>query len=141
MDQQVGESVSARRFYAYLLGCFGVVALTLATMGIYGVMSYSISQQTHEIGVRMALGAERSNVLSRVVTRGLLLTVAGVALGLAGSVGLTRFISSQLYGVGATDPVTFAAVSLLLVGVALAACYIPARKAAGVDPLVALRYE
>jgi putative ABC transport system permease protein len=141
MEEQVGESLSARRFYARLLGSFAVVALVLASMGIYGVMSYSVSQRTHEIGVRMALGAERGKVLRRVVARGLLLTVAGVALGLAGSVALTRFISSQLYGVGTTDPVTFAGVSLLLVGVALAASYIPARRAAGVDPLTALRYE
>lgn len=141
MDEQVGESLSARRFYAYLLGSFAFVALVLASMGIYGVMSYSVSQRTHEIGVRMALGAERGDVLRQVVTRGLLLSFAGVVLGLAGSIGLTRFISSQLYGVGATDPVTFAGVSLLLVGVALAACYRPARRAAGVDPLTALRYE
>jgi putative ABC transport system permease protein len=141
MDEQVGESLSARRFYAYLLGSFAVVALVLASLGIYGVMSYSVSQRTHEIGVRMALGAERGDVLRQVVTRGLLLTVAGMVLGLAGSIGLTRFISSQLFGVGATDPMTFAAVSLLLVGVALAACYRPARRAAGVDPLTALRYE
>ncbi len=141
MEEQVGESLSTRRFYAYLIGSFAAVALVLASMGIFGVMSYSVSQRTHEIGVRMALGAERGDVLRRVVARALLLTVAGVILGLAGSIGLTRFISSQLYGVGATDPSTFIGVSLLLVGVALAACYIPARKAAGVDPLVALRYE
>jgi putative ABC transport system permease protein len=141
MDQLVAESISTRSFYALLLGSFAGVALILAAMGIYGVMSYSVSQRTHEIGVRMALGAEHGGVLRKVITRGLLLTVVGVAVGLAGSVGLTRFISSQLYGVGATDPMTFAAISLLLVGVALAACYIPARKAAGVDPLVALRYE
>jgi putative ABC transport system permease protein len=141
MNQQIGESLSARRFYAYLLGGFAAVALVLASMGIYGVMSHSVRQRTHEIGVRVALGAERGDVLRQVVTRGLLLTVAGVVLGLAGSIGLTRFISSQLFGVGATDPTTFAAVSLLLIGVALAACYRPARKAAGVDPLTALRYE
>jgi putative ABC transport system permease protein len=141
MDQQVAESLSARLFYAYLLGSFSVVALVLASMGIYGVMSYSVSQRTHEIGVRMAMGAERGNVLRRVLARGLLLSGAGVVVGLAGSIGLTRFIASQLYAVGATDPMTFAGVSLLLVGVALAACYIPARRAAGVDPLTALRYE
>jgi putative ABC transport system permease protein len=141
MDEQVAESLSDRHFYTYLLGSFAVLALILATMGVYGVMSYSVSQRTHEIGVRMALGAERGDVLRRVVVRGLLLSVAGVVLGLAGSIGLTRFISSQLYGVSATDPVTFAAISLLLIGVALAACYVPARSAAGVDPLVALRYE
>jgi putative ABC transport system permease protein len=110
-------------------------------MGIYGVMSYSVSQRTHEIGVRMAMGAERGGVLRQVITRGLLLTVVGVVLGIAASLGLTRFISSQLYGVSATDPMSFAGISLLLVGVALAACYIPARKAARADPLVALRHE
>lgn len=141
MNQQVAESLSSRRFYALLLGSFAGVALILAAMGIYGVMSYSVSQRTHEIGVRMALGAERRDVLRQVITRGLLLAVVGVVLGIAASLGLTRFISSQLYGVSATDPVTFTGISLLLVAVALAACYIPARKAATVDPLVALRYE
>ena len=141
MNQLVAESLSNRRFYALLLGSFAGVALILAAMGIYGVMSYSVSQRTHEIGVRMALGAERRDVLRQVITRGLLLTVVGVVLGIAASLGLTRFISSQLYGVNATDPVTFIGISLLLVGVALAACYIPARKAATVDPLVALRHE
>ncbi len=141
MNQQVAESLSSRRFYALLLGSFAGVALILAAMGIYGVMSYSVSQRTHEIGVRMALGAERRDVLRQVITRGLLLTVVGVVLGVAASFGLTRFISSQLYGVSATDPVTFTGISLLLVAVALAACYIPARKAATVDPQVALRHE
>ncbi len=141
MDQLVARSLSGRRFYALLLGSFAGVALILAAMGIYGVMSYSVSQRTHEIGVRMALGAERGGVLKQVITRGLLLTVVGVVLGIAASLGLTRFISSQLYGVSATDPVTFTGISLLLVGVALAACYIPARKAARADPLVALRHE
>ena len=141
MDQLVARSLSGRRFYALLLGSFAGVALILAAMGIYGVMSYSVSQRTHEIGVRMALGAERREVLRQVITRGLLLAVVGVVLGIAASLGLTRFISSQLYGVSAMDPVTFTGISLLLVGVALAACYIPARKAARVDPLVALRHE
>ncbi|MFG1690532.1 ABC transporter permease, partial [Gemmatimonadota bacterium] len=141
MNQLVAESLSNRRFYALLLGSFAGVALILAAMGIYGVMSYSVSQRTHEIGVRMAMGAERGGVLRQVITRGLLLAVVGVALGIAASLGLTRFISSQLYGVSTTDPVTFTGISLLLIGVALAACYIPARKAATVDPLVALRHE
>jgi putative ABC transport system permease protein len=141
MEQVVAESVSDRRFYAVLLGSFALVAVILAAMGIYGVMAYSVSRRTHEIGVRMALGAARGNVLRQVIARGLLLTGVGVVMGVGGAIGLTRFISSQLYGVDAIDPVTFAAISLLLVGVALAACYMPARDAAGVDPLAALRYE
>jgi len=141
MDQLFAETISEPKFYALLLGSFAGVALVLAAMGIYGVMAYSVSQRTHEIGVRMALGAERRGVLGHVIRRGLLLTIAGVVVGLGGAVALTRFISSQLHGVGAMDPTTFAGMSLLLIAVALFACYIPARRAASVDPMEALRYE
>lgn len=141
MDRLVAESLSGRRFFSVLLGIFAGVALFLASVGIYGVMSYAVSQRTHEIGVRMALGASHYSVLGQVITRGFVLAAVGVVIGLAASLGLTRFMSSQLYGVGASDPATLAVVSTLLVGVVLAACYIPARRATEVDPLVALRAE
>jgi putative ABC transport system permease protein len=141
MEQLLSQSIVAPRFYAWLLAVFGLAALILSAIGIFGVMSYSVSQRTREIGIRMAMGAERSDVLRMVIGHGLKLTLAGVAFGIAGALLLTRFLSSLLYDVRPSDPATFIAVSLLLTGVALAACYFPVRRAMRVDPLVALRYE
>jgi putative ABC transport system permease protein len=141
MRQVVSLSIGVRRFNTLLLGLFALLALILALVGIYGVISYSVSQRTHEIGIRMALGAERSDVLKMVVGQGLKLALVGVAIGIVGALALTQFLSSLLYGVKPTDPLTFIAVSLILIVVALLACYIPARRASKVDPMIALRYE
>jgi predicted permease len=141
MEDLLSSSVSPRRFSAVLIGIFAGLALLLAAVGIYGVMSYVVGRRTHEIGIRMALGAQPSDVRRLVVNRGVKLAVAGVAIGLAGAFALTRLLSSLLFGVSPADPLTFAGVALLLTGAAMLACYVPARRAMRVDPLVALRYE
>jgi len=141
MEQVLARSVAQPRDFMLLIGAFAALALGLAAVGIYGVVSYSVSQRTHEVGVRLALGAERLDVLRLVVGQGMALTGIGLGIGVGGALALTRFLSSFLYGVRPTDPLAFALVAFSLAIVALLACYIPARRAARVDPIVALRHE
>jgi hypothetical protein len=144
MQQALSQSLSSQRFPMILLGVFAGLALLLASIGIYGVISCSVVRRVHEIGIRMALGAERRDVFRTVIGQGLRLALAGVGIGAATALILARLLSSfshLLYGVGASDPVTFFVVSLVLTGVSILACYIPARRAMHVDPMVALRYE
>jgi putative ABC transport system permease protein len=140
-SQVYSASLGSRRFNVILIGCFAIVALLLATAGVFGVMAYSVSRRTSEIGVRVALGAGSADVLRMILSQGLRTIFIGVAIGIAGSLVLTRTVESLLFGVTPTDPLTFGGVILLLVGTALLACYFPARRAASVDPIVALRYE
>jgi putative ABC transport system permease protein len=141
MDRVIAKSIGRANFSMTLLGIFGGVALLLAAIGIYGVMSYTVEQRTHELGIRIALGAATPQLLRLVVGQGLVLAGIGVTIGLGASFGVTRVMSSLLYGVKATDPATFAAVAVVLSAVAALACYIPARRATRVDPIVALRHE
>jgi len=141
LEQLLGTSVAPRRFNMMLLGIFAGVALVLAAVGLYGVMSYSVTWRTHEIGIRMALGAKRGDVLRLVVRQGMIMALIGLVIGLIGALSLSRVMTSMLHGVSPTDPLTFAGVSIVLLGVALLACLIPARRATRVDPIVALRNE
>jgi putative ABC transport system permease protein len=141
MDQVVAETMSTRRLTLWLVGAFGAIALVLAVVGIYGVMSYAVTERVHEIGVRMALGAQRRDVLRLVVGNGMRLAAAGLALGAGVALLATRLITGLLFGIRASDPATYAVICVLLAFAAFAACYVPARRATAVDPLVALRYE
>jgi putative ABC transport system permease protein len=141
MDHIVAEAVARQRFSMFLLGFFAAVALLLASVGIYGVMSYSVAQRTREIGIRMALGARRADVLQMTIKEGLKLVGAGMLLGLAAAFILTRVMATLLYGISATDPITFVGISLMLLAVAILASYIPALCATKVDPIVALRTQ
>ena len=139
--QTLSESLSQRRFSMEMIACFAATALLLAALGIYGVISYMVTERTHEIGIRLALGAQRQNILAIVLGQGLRLVLTGAAAGLIGAIIIGQLMASLLYGVRPTDPMTFAVVVLLLIGVAALACYLPARRAMNVDPMVALRYE
>jgi putative ABC transport system permease protein len=140
-SQVYSASLGSRRFNVILIGFFGIVALLLATAGVFGVMAYAVNRRTHEIGVRVALGASSSSVLRMVLGEAMRTIVIGIAIGIVGAVALTRTVQSLLFGVTSTDPLTFGGVTLLLVGAALVACLVPARRAMKVDPMVALRYE
>ena len=141
MEHIVAGAVARQRFSMLLLAVFAAVALVLAAVGIYGVMSYSVAQQTHEIGIRMALGAQRSDILRMTVKQGLRLVGLGLIIGLAAAFTLTRVMASLLFGISATDPITFITISIVLLAVAMLASYIPSVRAMRVDPMVALRYQ
>ncbi len=141
MSARISESIAPERFYLMLFGSFAALALLLAAIGIYGVMSYSVAQRTHEIGIRQALGARPSHVIGLVVKQAIILSVIGLAIGLGAAALLTRLMTSLLYEISPADPMTFVLIPIILLGVALAACFIPARRATRTDPMVALRHE
>jgi putative ABC transport system permease protein len=141
MTQVLSEAIASDRFYTVLLASFAILALVLTMVGLYGVMSFLVTQRTQEIGIRIALGAQTADVLRMVIRQGALLALIGVAIGLGAAFALTRLMQGLLFGIGAHDPATFAAAAALLFTVAVGACYIPARRATRVDPMVALRYE
>ena len=141
LDDVIARTLGTRKFSMTLLAVFASFAVLLAAIGIYGVVSYLVMQRTQEFGIRMALGARPRNVFGIVLGEGARMAAVGVAVGLLGAFALTRVMTKLLFGISATDPLTFAAVTLLLAGVALAACYLPARRAVGVDPMAALRHE
>jgi predicted permease len=141
MDQLVSDSISRSRFVMFVLGVFALVALLLTAVGIYGVIAYGVAQRRHEIGIRMALGAQRGNVLGLVLGQGTRLILIGVGIGVVAALALTRSMRSLLYGISATDPITFGSVILILAAVAFLATFVPARQATQVSPIIALRYE
>jgi putative ABC transport system permease protein len=141
MDEMISASLVNYRFPTILISVFGGIALLIAAVGVYGVISYSVAQRTHEIGIRVALGASRGRILRMVLSRGLLLAVIGAVIGLIASHWLTQLLRDQLYGISPSDPATLTGATIVLLAVAFAACWIPARRATRVDPLVALRYE
>jgi putative ABC transport system permease protein len=141
LNETVSASLTVRRFSMEMVALFALTALLLAGLGIYGVVSYMVSERTHEIGIRLALGAQQQNILRMILRQGLGLAIAGAAVGLVCALIVSHLMAGLLYGVRPTDPLTFASVALLLIGVALLASYVPARRAIRVDPLVALRYE
>lgn len=141
MDKIVSDSLSARRFAMILLGIFAALALILSSVGIYGVISYLVGQRTHEIGVRIALGARRTDVLNLILSQGAKLTLFGIVIGAVASLALTKLMARMLYGISASDPLTYIGVAVALAFVALAACYIPTRRAMDLDPMAALRSE
>lgn len=141
MDEVVAQSIAPRRFRMSLVGLFAILAFLLAMIGIYGVIAYSCTQRTYEFGIRVALGAERRDIFKLILWQAFVITAFGVAIGVTGAVGLTRYLTSLLYTVKPTDPLTFVVVAAVLAIVALLASYLPARRALRVDPIAALRYE